>query len=253
MKHIIILILLLTHYTLLFASDDITICTDLNFWYPFSFEENNISKGLHIDIVTYALQSIKLNPVFKPLPWKRCLIAAQHGEFDAVVAASYKPDRAELFYYPTNAAIDNKSHYRITQVEYIIVSFKDDPYEFNGNIKTLPNPIRVPAGYSLIDDLKKEGLSVETSKGDINNLKKLARDKSGVVITLEEIVRMLIKKEPHLLNQLKVHHNPFKSKSYYMIFSKAGKITPNMRHTIWKKIAEIRDDDTIMEKLLKNY
>ena len=74
------------------------ICTDENFWYPFSYSQNGESKGLHIDVVTEACRQLGWKCGFTPLPWKRCLeVSAKRGFSDTVVAASYKADRTEVY------------------------------------------------------------------------------------------------------------------------------------------------------------
>lgn len=230
----------------------IKIATDQNMWYPYSYEENGVVKGLHVDIVKHALKNIGYSFSLTPLPWKRCLVLANRGEYDAIISASYQYKRSQYLYYPIDASTAKESDYRITQVSYSIVTHIDNPYMFKGNPKTLPRPVRVPRGYSVVDDLKKESVLVEEGPSDINNFRKLLRDKKGCIVTIPEIADMLMK-NPTFRGQVKVHQIPFKSKSYFLVFSKKGIVSKTDREKIWEEIKKVRDNDELMEKLLSKY
>lgn len=239
-------------WTGVLQAQTIKIATDQNMWYPYSYEENGVVKGYHIDIVTAALKKLGYTFTLTPLPWKRCLMLAKRGEVDAIISASYQPKRAKYLYYPLDAASAKESNYRITQVTYSIVTYIDNPYTFNGDLKTLPKPVRVPRGYSVIDDLKKENVWVDEGPSDVNNFKKLLRDKKGCIVTLPEIVDKLMK-DPAFRGKVKVSKKPFKSKSYFFVFSKKGVVSIADREKIWEEIKKVRDNDKLMEKLLEKY
>ncbi len=110
MRKISILILLGIFWCIgALQAQTIKIATDKNMWYPYSYEENGVSKGLHIDIVNQALENLGYSFVFTPLPWKRCLAMVERGKFDAIISASYKPKRAEYLYYPSDSFSAKKS------------------------------------------------------------------------------------------------------------------------------------------------
>jgi len=253
MRKLAVIIFILLGFTLEIASaKSIKICTDENLWYPFTFEEKGQSKGLHVDVVGQALTKLGFPAKFTPVPWKRCLKQAETGEVDAVVSASYKKKRAVYLHYPPDASTTKKSKWRITQVEYVVVSYMDDQFEYDGNIKSLPLPVRVPLGYSIIDDIEKEGVAVDTAKGVFNNMAKLIRDKKGVVICLPQTVGIL-NQNPRFKNKLKIHNIPIKSKSYFIVFSKEGTVSEEDRKKIWLEVVKIREDAKRMSDLLAKY
>lgn len=231
------------------AANEMKICTDKNFWYPFTLVKQKKAAGLHVSIVAKALESKNYQYSFTPLSWERCLLGAENGEFDAVVSASYKDKRAEYLHYPADAKSTKRSESRISQVEYVVVSSKGDDFVFTGDIRQLPTPVRATKGYSIVDDLIEKGLKVETSKGDTNNLRKLIRDQKGVVITLPEMASYL-SQQPRYHNKIKIHSIPVKSKSYYMPFSKKSKVSKNEQLAIWKEIAQIRDNELLVQGFL---
>ena len=233
-------------------SQTIKIAADQNMWYPFSFEENGVAKGLHIDIVTLALENLGYLSTFHPLPWKRCLLETKYGKYDAIISGSYKPERAEFLYYPQDASFAVKSDYRITQVEYSIITLIDNPYEFDGDMKSIPHPVRATLGYSIVDNLKKEGIPVIETPGDFNSFKMLLRDRTGCIVTLPEIANMLMR-QPNYQRKFYLSRKSFKSKSYFLVFSKKSLISKAKQEKIWNEIKKIREDNELMGEILKKY
>ena len=236
-----------------FAGGDINICSDKNLWYPFTFVKDGKAVGLQIDIISKALSNLEYDMNYKPLPWKRCLSSAKDGDFDAIATASYKDKRAEFLNYPGDASSSKKSAQRVMQVEYVVVTVADSGYEYAGDLKTIPTPVRVPRGYSVGDDLKKQGLKVDDgAAGDENNIKKMLRRGNGSVVTLPAIVELLSKQDVYK-GKLHVSSTPVKSKSYYLPFSKKSAISQADQEKIWSEISNVRNDLEFMGKMSAKY
>jgi len=236
-----------------FAAQKINICSDNNLWYPFTFVEKGKAVGLQIDIITKALTDLGYEINFKPLPWKRCLSSAEDGDYDAIATASYKDKRAVFLNYPADAATAKKSTERVMQVEYSVVTIAAEAYEFDGDVNTIPEPVRVPRGYSVGEDLKKQGVKVDDgASGDEKNIKKLLRMGKGSVVTLPQIVELLEQKEAYK-DKLYLSKTPVKSKSYYLPFSKKSKISIEDQRKIWAAISKVRNDSVFMESASLKY
>lgn len=234
-------------------AETLKICSDVNFWYPFTMVEDGKAVGIHIDVIREALASLGMEASFRPLPWKRCLNEAKRGYMHAVATASYKDDRAEYLHYPEGAKEATKSPYRVTQVEYVIVTSASDPYEFDGDVTTIPTPIRAPRGYSIVSDLESKGLKVDSqAAGDVQNIKKLFRSGKGSLVTYPAAITELIKKTEYK-GKLKISSKALKSKSYYLPFSKESSLTPERMQQIWDAIAEIRDNPEKMAAIAEQY
>lgn len=248
--------LLFSPFTL--ADNKIKICTDTNYWYPFTFIKNSTAAGLHIDIINRALKNLGYDPIFKPMDWQECLNEAKAGKVDAVATASYRDDRTMYLNYPAGAATDRKSPWRVSVVEYRVITSAQTPkgekntYVFNGDVKTLPQPIRVPKNFSVGADLKKEGLKVKETKNSLDNFKILAKEQTGCVIDIEEVAEHL-KTQPEYAEKLVIQQKPLNIKSYYLAFSKSGNMTSEEEQTIWKEISRVRNDETVMADFLKKY
>src|SRR5690349_20823878 len=104
---------LVLYFPFVFAATPISVCTDTNFWYPFTFVKDKQAAGLHIDIIHQALTNLGYKPSYKPRPWQQCLSETKAGHFDAIATVSYKPDRAAYIQFPPNADTDKKSLFRV--------------------------------------------------------------------------------------------------------------------------------------------
>jgi polar amino acid transport system substrate-binding protein len=235
------------------AEQKVTICSDNNFWYPFTLVKDGQPSGIHIDIISRALSNLGYSAEFKALPWKRCLKDAEKGKMDGIATASYKDARAEFLHYPDDAKDAKKSPNRVMQVEYVVVTAAGDSYEFDGNIEGLPTPVFAPRGYSIAEDLKGKGVKVDDSaSGDEKNIKKLLRKGEGSVVTIPEVVKVLSQKSAYK-GKLKISEMPIKSKSYYLPISKKSNLSDSDRAKIWSEIAKIRDNADVMAEIAAKY
>lgn len=257
-KHILLSLFLIFTTSSLFANNQIVICTDANFWYPFTYIKNQEPTGLHIDIITTALHRIHKEPIFKSSSWKECLENAKLGIVDAVATTSYQDERAAYLNYPEGAAVDQKSPWRVSQVGYVLITAtldekgKPNEYRFKGNFKTIPEPVRVPAHYSISHDLKKEGLVVKEGKRSLDNFKKLIKDRTGSIVDVEEVAEYFTA-QPQFFGKLTIQQQPFNNKSYYLAFAKNGKVDLDQAKQIWQEIAAVRNDKKQMAEFLKKY
>lgn len=236
----------------------ISICTDTNFQFPFSFMKNKQPVGLHIDIIAAALSRLGVTPDYQPTTWQSCLDRARAGRVDSVATAAYLDERATYMNYPSDATIDNKSSWRLTQVEYKVISpilnESGDPntYEFNGDLSTIPQPVRVPAGYFIVLDLQKARLKIKENKYSLQNFRELLQEHTGSVVDLSEVAEHL-RLAPEFQGKFIIQKTPLVVKSYYLAFAKQGTVSLDQAQVIWNEIAKIRENRMIMSKLLKKY
>lgn len=235
-----------------------TICTDTNFQFPFSFMKNQQPVGLHIDIIGAALKSLGIEPRYEPTTWSGCLNRAKAGSVDAVATAAYMDERALYMYYPSDALNNDKSPWRITQVEYkVITSLLDNNgnvnhYQFDGNIKNVPEPARVPSGYFIVHDLQKARLKVKEGQNSLDDFQSLLKDRTGSVVDLAEVAEQL-GLQPQFANQFYIHPQPLVVKSYYLAFSKGGNLNLAQAQKVWDAIEQVRENKVLMAKFLKKY
>lgn len=251
MKKILLSAMFVLAFNFTYANG-LDICTDKNYWYPFTYSEKGVSKGLHIDIVKETCKRLGFKCQFMPLPWKRCLHYGKNGKMDAVVSASYKDERNEYLYYPPNAKSDKKSKWRITQAEYSVITHKNNKYLFEGDVKSIPKPVRAPLGYSIVGDLEKKGITVYTFTSSKEMFKRLLRNGKGAIITSPMAAKAFASINS-FTDKITVHPKSIVSKSYFMVFSRKSKLKKNDMETFWKKLVEVREDTEFFNKILTQY
>lgn len=236
------LLLFSSGYVVAGTSGVARICLDESEWYPFTLVKNGVASGIHIDIIKRAFERVGVAVRFSPMPWKRCLREAMQGRVDAVATASYNDERAVYLRYPNDATIEQKSRYRVMQIEYVIMTLKSDPFQFDGNINMLPTPVRAPRGYSVVADLNKLGVVVDdNAASDEINIRKLLREQRGAVVLIPEMAEKLSLRANYK-GKLKVSDIPWKSKSYFLPFSKKTNISDVTIRAIWSEIEVVRND-----------
>ncbi len=221
-------------------------------WYPFSYNEEGIIKGMHVDIVKKALDDLGYNATVKVLPSKRGVRYAKSGEIDGVISIAYSPEMSKVFDFPQDSDAENESKWRIMQVDHIILTHKDIDYEFTGDIKSLPGPVRIPIGETFAANLREAGHVVYETRTDMQNFMMLIRDGTGSVITTSVVAERLFL-NPEFTGQFNIQAVPLVSQSYHLGFSKKTFLTKEEKQKIWEEIARLRDDYVYMLQLFAQY
>ncbi len=230
---------------------NIKVCVD-NDWFPYSFMKDDQVVGIHIDIVRKAIQDNGDSVTFKAIPWKRCLSLGKVGKVDGMMSASYKDKRAVFAYYPKGAKTEKRVQGRIDQIEYMLVTKKTNDYVYNGEYKTIPQPISIGAGASLKDNLSKAGLKVKESRTNKNSISMLMLNRVNSV-ALNPIRAKAFNTNGEFKNKLTIHKIPLKGKSYHIIFSKKSKIDEKDRKKVWDSLDNVRTDEKFLFEIFSKY
>lgn len=248
----LLLALLIALYPTDSGAKNLTVCVDSS-WFPYTFVKENRATGIHVDIVKKALENMGTTADFIPLPWKRCLRRGERGEVDAVMSASYSDTRAAFAYYPDDAKTSKKSKGRISQVEQVLLTRKTDPYEFDGDWATIPEPVGVmDLGSSITKALNKKG--IETIEGYTKKagLKMLTMKRVNS-LTLNHMQAEHFRRAGEFKDELKINKVPLRSKSYQIIFSKKSPLSQKDREAIWSRLSNVREDKKFMLGLIRKY
>jgi len=229
-------------------AESITISVESREFYPFFFIEKDTPKGILLDMVRDGLTPLGISATFKPFPLKRGLKMVESGTVDAIIAPRVKNPK---FLLPDDAFEKDVSVHRILQIDSVIVTYKSD-YEFLGDIKTLPIPIRITLGDPIETLFNENGLSVDDAPSGTHNIKKLMRDKKGCVITTS-LKAMTWLENPDYVNNMDVSTEPVVSRSYFLIFSKKTSLGQDKIKMVWNEIAKNRDDYIYPIKLFTAY
>jgi polar amino acid transport system substrate-binding protein len=201
-------------------------------WPPFVTSEGGAIAGSDTKILQEAAKKLGFAEVkIENVPWKRCLKMAEEGTVDIVYPASKKPDREAYLTYP-NTPLHPVSYVFVTKV-----GAKHD-WTTKKAVASLPQPIGIPLGYSIAEQLHKEAGAQfdENAKDDQVNVQKLMLGRVGTII-IEKMNGLGLIKELKATDQL-VMLDPayFKDKEYYITVSKkspvADELTKGLDHVL---------------------
>ena len=189
---------------------------------------------------------------FRRVPWNRCLRELAAGKVDAIFNASFKKDRLKLGAYPMQEGKPDKSR-RITTLSYSLYKLKDSKLDWDGQkISHLNGNIGAPAGYSIIDDLKRMDVPVDEGQTTQINLLKLKHTRVAAVAAQDVTADSILQKQAALFKDIVKLKPPLVSKPYYMMIShQFMQNHPGLAEKIWDTLARIRKEK--MPALLLKY
>jgi len=227
---------------LLSSAESLNLCVDDRYWYPYTFTDSaGKPKGMHIDLVLKALEELGYQATIKAYPKMRCIYMTKANEVDGMISISYDKSLDQSFTYPPGDNNEKESPFKIMQVDHLVITYKDDPYVYNGDMSTLPSPIRIPFGETVVDSLQKTGLAIQKVKTDEQNFLKMIRDKNGCVITTS-IIAEKFNQNDKFAGKFKIQATPLTSQPYFLTFSPKSKLSADKQKKIWEEIAKWRDD-----------
>jgi len=235
------------------AAAVIRLCCDQAAWYPLTYVEAGTARGIHIDLIRRAVENLGHRLQVLPMPWVRCLLVAEAGGVDGVATASYSAQRARFLRYPADASNEALSRWAVAEVEDRIVTPAGQPFEFDGDLSRLPQPVRVPRGWTVGEFLAAAGVSVDANApSDEANLAKLLRDGSGSAIAVQDTLAILLQR-PAFAGRLHVSARPLRSQSYFLPFARRSALSEVMIQAIWDEIRRLREDPVVMAELRAAY
>lgn len=184
-----------------------------------------------------------------PMNWEECQETVRGGKFDGAIPASYNADRAEYMIYPPDAAKNPDSKWSVARLNYVIIIPAGVNYQYNGDPKTIPQPILVPEGYSVVNDLRKIDKSLqikELGSDDKTNLVRLLHGEKGSVVMMDTYSDTLLERSM-FKSKLKQGGKAVFSKTYYMPFSRSASIPQAEIEKIWEKLSVLKADTKWMK------
>lgn len=179
------------------------------------------------------------------LPWKRALEEElKNGTADMIFTASYKKEREAFGVYPTNnGTVDETKCLYFTS--YYFYKLKTSSADWDGkNLKNIKGNIGAPRGYSIVDDLKKMGHTVDESPDTLTDLKKLTMGRVDAVAALELTADVLIQNNPDLEKNIVKITTPIAKKAYFIMLShQFVKKNPELAAKIWDEIKYLRENE----------
>lgn len=192
------------------------------------------------------------------LPWKRCQFEGQSGNVDGLIAASFTEERSTWGVYPTNANGELNSEYRFHTDSFYVYVRKDSNINFKDGkfINLGANPIGVQLGYSVGNDLTKQGLPIHSSFSTAYDLiKELDYSAIEVAVLQNHESNKVLNEKPKFKKNIKRLHPPFKTAHQYLLFTKPFfEKNKKISGDIWKAMPRARKSQAYvkLEKSLLN-
>lgn len=191
-------------------------------------------------------------------PWTRCTQELKYNRVDGIFNASYKKDRLKIGCYPTTNGMPGgpvDASRRITKISYSLYARKDTRMNWNGeNISAIEQTVGAPLGYSIVGDLRKQGVKVEEAPSTTMNLQKVLWKRIAAAALQDVTADSIIRSDPLMYRNIRKLNPPIATKPYYLMLSREFVAKhPELAERIWDAIKVIRETqfDEIIIKYLR--
>ena len=208
-------------------------------------------QGLALTEMLYVEKKLNIKIKFVRLPWKRCMLEAQSGKVDGLIAASFTKERSTWGVYPTKANGQLDSSLKLHSDSYTVYVRNDSAIRWeNGKFLNLANnQIGVQLGYSVGTDLKEAGYPVYSSCSTAAELLTALQDKTVNVAVLQHLPSLkTLNEKPALGVGLTSMPQPFKVMDQYLLFTKTFyNQNKDLSHKIWNAIPQARESSEYLK------
>ena len=209
--------------------------------------------GISVELVKLLESELEIEIEIVRFPWNRCLDTMGKGKIDGTFQASFKKKRMKMGVYPMVGDKPDISK-RLCTVSYNLYKIKGSNLDWDGKkFINISGEIGAPFGYSIIDDIKKLGVGVDTSKNTETDFKKMQKNRIQGVAALKLSADFLIKSNSNFHNIERID-KPIKTKPYYLMLShQFVDKNPELANKIWDTIEKLRETkfEEISEKYFK--
>ena len=180
------------------------------------------------------------------LPWQRCLEDMQAGKVAGAIGASFLPTRLEMGVYPqVGVGKLDPSRYLVMNSYHLYV-LKGSDLRWDGTrFANLNGPIATTIGYSVIDQLKAAGATIELTGSSADRtlalFQRLAEGRVQAVAMVTKVADALLRNHPDLAQRIEKYPVPLVEKRSYLMLSRQFVDTdPMLADRIWSTIASVR-------------
>jgi polar amino acid transport system substrate-binding protein len=144
-------------------------------WPPYVHEENGKAAGLDYEITREVLSRLGMQLELQFLPWKRCLLALEHGHADGILDIFHLPEREASMLF-----VDEP----LSEVEFVLFHARNRPYPYEHLEDLRDLMIGVSPGYWYNDEALRTStlFSREEAPTHEANLGKLVRHRVDLVV-----------------------------------------------------------------------
>lgn len=165
-------------------AEPIRVCTTE--WPPYTVGSGASVRGLHTELVIEAFRRLGLEARIDTVAWERCWKELPKDTYQAIYSASYNDSRAEVALYP-RTPLQRLSYVAVVRHGAVATGAKAD-------LATLPQPLAAPRGYSITDDVRRRGYTVDDgAMKDSQNIEKLLSGRVGTALVEKEVAESLVR------------------------------------------------------------
>lgn len=183
----------------------------------------------------------------QPLPWMRCLILASRGDIDAILGASFTPERALDLVYPRDAQGLPDGARRLFAQGYRLLRRRGDAPDTDGKrFVDLAGPLGVERGHSSAAFARAAGVQIDDNHPDVlAMLAKLRAGRLGGALLADPQYASLWG-QPGALEGLEAVPTGLQQRGYFLVFSAVfAQREPKLVEQLWDEAARQRDTPTI--------
>ena len=190
------------------------ICHEMNSYPPYIYQEDNISKGMLVDIIKGAVKEIKVSVELYSKPWIRCQQDVISGQAHALFAMIQTDERKQIFSFPPERKL---SEWHMWLAKYPVFTAKGTSFVSE---EYLPDKgIGAPLGYVVWDILNDKNWLSPYQYKPIEGLKMLAINKlDGYVV--ERYIGLHLLEINNLTTKVEVNEDLILQSKWYLPFNK---------------------------------
>nr|BDT27536.1 transporter substrate-binding domain-containing protein [Bacteriovorax sp. HI3] len=202
-------------------------------------------QGLALSEMIYIEKKLNIRFKYVRLPWKRCMLEAQSGKVDALIAASFTSERTKWGVYPTKNNGQLDTSLKLHSDSYIVYVRNDSAIRWeDGKFVNLgSNQVGVQLGYSVGNDLLEAGYPVYSTSSTAAELLEALQKKVVNVAVLQHMPSIkTLNEKPALGKGITAMPQPFKEMDQYLLFTKTFYAhNKDLTHKIWNTIPQARE------------
>ena len=189
-------------------------------------------------------QRLGLRLELQVLPWRRCLLDAQEGRVDGVMAVSHNAERAQWLAYPERqGSVDPSFRVRMDRYHWYVRAGHSLRWDGKSLQGLGSGSVGAVAGYSVVGVLRQLGIKVDEQAGNtLASLRmlNLARLEAAALLVTE--AEPLLQADMELSKSLRRLEPALLERPYFLGFGKAFKARNEVLvQRIWGELAAVRD------------
>ena len=202
--------------------------------------------GHNFRLLDLVQRDVGVRFVYRALPWRRCHADLAEGKVDASFANSYLPERLAIGVYPPGDApgAPPREAYRMYSDGYVLVRRRGSTVHIaEGRIIGLHGPVGSQSGYSIIADLRRQGIPVEEGTPDpMSLLRKVGSGRLGAGALGFKKLRVVQASGDPVMAAIEVLPEPLVRKPYFLLLShQLAARDPQLAAELWDAVARHRD------------